>query len=132
MTAQPALDTNVIELDTSRIYAPPRVVEGPNPILDAPLDAPNLPAIDATLNRPKAKRQRKAKTGKRPGRPAKAKAPEAEAPAHREPTPQTVVAAPPQHPFFAKPVSTTTGWAIGAMMFFLTVGAALGFWAIRP
>lgn len=130
MSALPA--EQPLELDTARIYQLPPREEVPNPILDAPLDAPNLPAIDATLNRPKAKRQRKAKgTGKKRGRPATPKAPEAEAPVHREPTPQTVVAAPPQHPFFAKPVSTTTGWAIGAMMFFLTVGAALGFWAIR-
>lgn len=134
MTAQPALDTNVIELDTSRIYAPPRVVEGPNPILDAPLDAPSLPAIDATLNRPKAKRQRKkAATGKKPGRPAKAKAPEVEAPAQQQQQPQQQVAtaAPPQHPFFARRISTTAGWAIGYVVLFFSVGAALGFWAIR-
>lgn len=130
MSAQPAT-ADIIELDTSRIYQPPPKPVAANPILEAEPEA-YQPPPDAILNRPKAKRQRKAKgTGKKPGRPPRAKATEAEAPAQPAPTPQTVVAAPPRHPFFAKPVSTTTGWAIFACMLALGVGAALGFWAIR-
>lgn len=129
MSAQPA--EQPLELDTARIYRLPEKVEVANPILDAPLNVPLQPVPDAVLPpAARAKRQRKAKgTGKKPGRPAKAKAPEA--PGQPAPTPQTVVAAPPRDPFFSKPVSTTTGWAIFACMFALGVGAALGFWAIR-
>ena len=130
MSAQPAT-ADIIELDTSRIYQPPPKPVAANPILEAEPEA-YQPPPNAVLNRPEPKkRQRKAKgTGKRPGRP-KNPVPEAEAPAQPAPTPQTVVAAPQRHPFFAKPVSTTTGWAIFACMFALAVGAALGFWAIR-
>ena len=130
MTALPA--EQPLELDSARIYKLPPREDVSNPILEAEPEA-YQPPPDAVLNREPPKRKRKAKaTGKRPGRPAKAKAPEVPAaPAQPAPTPQTVVAAPPRDPFFSKPVSTTTGWAIGAMMFFLMVGAALGFWAIR-
>lgn len=130
MSALPA--EQPLELPASaEIYRLPPKVELPNPILEAEPAAYQPP--NAVLNRPEPKkRQRKAKgTGKKPGRPPRAKATEVEAPVQPAPTPQTVVAAPPRHPFFAKPVSTTTGWAIFACMFALAVGAALGFWAIR-
>lgn len=129
---QPALAEQPLELPASaEIYRLPPKVELPNPILEAEPET-YQPPPNAVLNRPEPKkRQRKAKgTGKRPGRP-KNPVPQAEAPVQPAPTPQTVVAAPPRHPFFAKPVSTTTGWAIFACMFALAVGAALGFWAIR-
>lgn len=130
MSAQPAT-ADIIELDTSRIYQPPPKPVAANPILEAQPEAYEPPP-NAVLNRPEPKkRQRKAKgTGKKPGRP-KNPAPQAEAPVAPAPTPQTIVAAPPRNPFFSKPVSTTTGWAIFACMFALSVGAAVGFWAIR-
>ena len=133
MSAQPAENLAADPAWDNVLKMPPRV-EGANPILDAPVtDVAYEPPPDVLLNRPEPKkRQRKAKgTGKKPGRPPRAKATEAEAPAAPAPTPQTIVAAPPRHPFFARPVSTTTGWAIFACMFALGVGAALGFWAIR-
>lgn len=135
MSAQPATTADIIELDTSRIYQPPPKPVAANPILEAEPEA-YQPPPGAVLNRPEPKkRQRKAKgTGKKPGRPPRAKAPD---PGLETKSQEQAVAtppsgsAPPRHPFFAKPVSTTTGWAIFAYMFALGVGAALGFWATR-
>ena len=89
MSALPA--EQPLELPASaEIYRLPPKVESPNPILEAEPEA-YQPPPDVVLNRPKQKRQRKAKgTGKKPGRP-KNPVPQAEAPAVAQP----LVATPP-------------------------------------
>lgn len=92
MSALPA--EQPLEIDTARIYQLPPREDVPNPILEATPEA-YQPPPDVILNRPKAKRQRKAKgTGKKPGRPKKPE-PTAEAPTAPPAPPAQQLATPP-------------------------------------
>lgn len=122
MSAQPAT-ADIIELDTSRIYQPPPKPVAANPILEAEPEA-YQPPPNAVLNRePKPKRQRKAKgTGKKPGRPPRAKAPEKDN-GFVEPT-QPFVATPPHGD--AKPNRWFSNLELGDRIWMVCAGVIVG------
>lgn len=132
MSAQPAT-ADIIELDTSRIYQPPPKPVAANPILEAEPEA-YQPPPNAVLNRPEPKkRQRKAKgTGKKPGRPPRAKTTTSEIAGHVPADPQPLVATPPHGSArpnirFSRPNVDTLILILGGFVLFVAGGASAYF-----
>ncbi len=131
MSALPA--EQPLELPASaEIYRLPPKVESPNPILEAEPEA-YQPPPDAVLNRPEPKKRRKAKgTGKKPGRPPRAKPTTSEIAGHVPADPQAVVATPPHGSAkpnirFSRPNVDTLMLVIAGFALFAAGGASAYF-----